>query len=121
MIELTLSSSQLQFAQFLLERFGIEGTNLTVEEARAATRCGSAWEGVVDVWKKRCPLEPAEDSFVKLRQTLMALKKEASAAAPPAEPKAPPSPGTQLHSARMINRRGRQEICNFQKKMELRR
>ena len=60
MIELTLSSSQLQFTQFLLERFGIEGNMLTVEEARAATRCGSAWNGVVHVWKKRCPLEPAK-------------------------------------------------------------
>ena len=103
MTALIISSSQPQFTQFLLERFGIEGNMLTVLQARAATRCGSAWNDVVHVWKKRCPLEPAEDSFVKLRQTLMALKKEASAAAPPAEPKAPPSPGTQQKMDELSN------------------
>ena len=38
MTVLTLSSSQSQFTQFLLGRFGIEGNMLTVDEARAATR-----------------------------------------------------------------------------------
>ena len=42
MIELTLSSPQLQFTQFLLERFGIEGNILTVDEARAATHATAA-------------------------------------------------------------------------------
>ena len=46
MIVLTLSSSQPQFTQFLLGRFGIEGNMLTVDEARAATRNGSAWNVV---------------------------------------------------------------------------
>ena len=47
MIVLTLSSSQPQFTQFLLERFGIEGNMLTVDEARAAiTRNGSAWNDI---------------------------------------------------------------------------
>ena len=51
MIELTLSSPQLQFTQFLLERFGIEGNMLTVDEARAATRNGSAWNVVfIRLW-----------------------------------------------------------------------
>ena len=95
MITLTISSSLPQFTQFLLERCGIEGNILTVDEARAAARHGSTWNDVVGVWKKRCPLEPEDESFVKLRTTLQALKKESPAAAPPAEPKAPPSPGTQ--------------------------
>ena len=94
MITLTISSSLPQFTQFLLERCGIEGNILTVDEARAAARHGSTWNDVVGVWKKRCPLEPEDESFVKLRTTLQALKKESPAAAPPAEPKAPPSPGT---------------------------
>ena len=46
MTVLTLSSSQSQFTQFLLGRFGIEGNMLTVDEARAATRNGSAWNVV---------------------------------------------------------------------------
>ena len=40
MITLTISSSLPQFTQFLLERCGIEGNILTVDEARAAARHG---------------------------------------------------------------------------------
>ena len=40
MITLTISSSLPQFTQFLLERCGIEGNILTVDEARAAARNG---------------------------------------------------------------------------------
>ena len=43
MITLTISSSLPQFTQFLLERCGIEGNILTVDEARAAARHGSTW------------------------------------------------------------------------------
>ena len=51
MTVLTLSSSQSQFTQFLLGRFGIEGNMLTVDEARAATRNGSAWNVVfIRLW-----------------------------------------------------------------------
>ena len=82
MITLTISSSLPQFTQFLLERCGIEGNILTVDEARAAARHGSTWNDVVGVWKKRCPLEPEDESFVKLRTTLQALKKESPAASP---------------------------------------
>ena len=69
MITLTISSSLPQFTQFLLERCGIEGNILTVDEARAAARHGSTWNDVVGVWKKRCPLEPEDESFVKLLTT----------------------------------------------------
>ena len=75
MITLTISSSLPQFTQFLLERCGIEGNILTVDEARAAARSGSAWKDVICAWKSRCPLEPEDEAFVKLRGTLMALKK----------------------------------------------
>ena len=67
MIKLTISSSLPQFTQFLLERCGIEGNILTVDEARAAARHGSTWNDVVGVWKKRCPLEP-EDTPVQTRE-----------------------------------------------------
>jgi hypothetical protein len=47
MIALTVSSTQPQFTQFLLERFGIEGNILTIDEARAAAGThGSAWNDV---------------------------------------------------------------------------
>ena len=57
MITLTVTSTQPQFTQFLLERFGIEGNILTVNEARAAARIhGGAWNDVVRAWvRPRAP------------------------------------------------------------------
>ena len=77
MIALTVSSTQPQFTQFLLERFGIEGNILTIDEARAAAGThGSAWNDVVRAWKSRCRLEPLPLSYLptQLPSTAPALK-----------------------------------------------
>ena len=89
MAALSLAGSREQFSMWLLQNVGIEGNDFTVNEARATARNGDAWKDCCAAWQGKCALPPDDDSFRKLRATLLALKKEPRAAAP--QPRAPPS------------------------------